>query len=59
MFKQTDERVEDRTKLNRPLLKIQPTCNYRPPQTSAALLCTERSSDIFGHEATWGYLGKM
>lgn len=53
------QRVEDRTKWNRPLLKIQPTCNYHLPQTSVVLLYTEQSSDIFGHEATWGYLGKM
>lgn len=40
-------------------LKIQPTCNYHLPQTFAALLYTEQSSDIFGREATWGYLGKI
>ena len=58
MFEYRDERVEDKTQLYKPLLKIQPTCNYHIPQTFAVLLYTEQSSGIFGREATWGYLGK-
>lgn len=38
---------------------FEPTCNYRLPQTFVVLLYTEQSSDIFGREATWEYLGKM
>lgn len=38
---------------------FEPTCNYRLPQTFVVLLYIEQSSDTFGHEATWGYLGKM
>lgn len=45
--------------LYKPSLKIRPTCNYHLPQTFVVLLYTEQSSDIFGREATWGYLGKM
>lgn len=42
----------------KPILKIQPTCNYHLPQIFVVLLYIEQSSDIFGHEATWEYLGK-
>lgn len=48
----------DKTKLYKTLLSIQPTCNYRLPQTSAVLLYTEQSSDISEHEATRECLGK-